>query len=144
MTARTTMHNTVTIDILPGENPKEELSKYIQELEGRGHEMLRTATEEVLSVNPPQRFTCKRCKQSVRVYIHSPTGSFFSDFKEGEQCSKRQQNIMFVLTYAQVCAVMAVWRAEQITSDLDSPSLSQQQYVLFDENYMWPNSGGWP
>ncbi len=91
MTARTTMHNTVTIDILPGEDPKEELSKYMQELEGRGHEMLRTITEEAF-----WQFICKHCKQSVRVYICSPTGSIFSDFREGDQCRERQINIMFL------------------------------------------------
>ena|SRR5271166_4749815 len=145
MTARTTHYEVVQIDVEKGEDPQEELARYMAELEGRGHEMEVVTTAPFgFGSDPSKRFRCKHCNKSVRAYFYDESASFFADFMEGEQCSKRQQNIMFALTYEQVLQVMELWYTEAIATDLDSPMISQQQYVLFDEKEVWPDAEGWP
>ncbi len=97
MTARTTQHDVVQLDVLTGETAQEELGKYLAELERRGHEMQQTTTSPAgFGTDPSQRFICKHCKKSLRVYRYDNRGSFFSDFMEGDQCSERQINVMFL------------------------------------------------
>lgn len=38
---------------------------------------------------------------------------------------------------------LKTWRQEQYSGE-DAPLLVNQQYVLFDEYYYWPEEEGWP
>lgn len=93
MTARTTINDIVCINIPATESPKEELKKYLFELERGGH-VLRV--DEVVGhyAGIPRKVLCTQCKLSVRIYIHDVGAGFFSDFPEGTECDGRQLSVM--------------------------------------------------
>ena len=93
MTARVMLNDCVYIDLLPGESPKEELKKYLLELERAGH-MMRVDAPAPHGVNIPRKMLCTRCKLSVRTYVHDLDAHFFSDFGEGTECGGTQLSVM--------------------------------------------------
>ena len=93
MTARVMLNDCVYIDLLPGESPKEELKKYLLELERAGH-TVRVDAPAPHGVNIPRKMLCTRCKLSVRTYVHDLDAHFFSDFGEGTECGGTQLSVM--------------------------------------------------
>ncbi len=48
------------------------------------------------------------------------------------------------LTPQQLVNTFGTWGSEQSLRSDNDPALEDQQYVLFDEDEVWPLFGGWP
>ena len=48
------------------------------------------------------------------------------------------------LTPQQLVDTFDTWESEQSLGSDNDPALEDQQYVLFDEDEVWPFFGGWP
>jgi hypothetical protein len=91
--------DTLEITTLPGEDPEEELAKYIQEVEGQGHDLKETERPPYLqttTMRHDRTITCKGCQHDMRVYFIGETLHIFSDFA-GYQCTRRQMNVLSLI-----------------------------------------------
>lgn len=48
------------------------------------------------------------------------------------------------LTADELAWVEACWDQERYARADEAPRIINQQYVLFDESELWPNTEGWP